>query len=139
MARWIRLVKAHPTMASSWSTSIVLKYCTGETSAPVDPRVLPGDLRARKPGGYPTHHTQYLAHSPLSVCTGSGERVDFAMGVVVQLVMELVEIGNREDAHGKGSSGGKPIGDWCLWQLGWSFPIFSMCVSAVLSLADVMV
>ena len=53
MARWIRLVKAHPTMASSWSTSIVLKYRTGETSAPVDLRAIPVDLRARKPGGYP--------------------------------------------------------------------------------------
>ena len=37
----------------------------------------------------------------MSVCTGYGERVDFAMAVVVQLVMELVEIGNREDTHGK--------------------------------------
>ena len=42
MARWIRLVKAHPTMASTWSTSIVLKYRTGEIGTPGDTRVIPG-------------------------------------------------------------------------------------------------
>ena len=52
MARWIRLVKAHPTMASTWSTSIVLKYRTGEIGTPGDTRVIPGDPRVRKPGGY---------------------------------------------------------------------------------------
>ena len=41
MARWIRLVKAHTTMASSWSTSIVLKYRTGDIGIPGDPRLLP--------------------------------------------------------------------------------------------------
>ena len=52
MARWIRLVKAHPTMASTWSTSIVLKYRTGEFGFPGDLRYYQGDLRGWKPGGY---------------------------------------------------------------------------------------
>ena len=38
-------------------------------------------------------------------------RVDFVMGFVVQLVMEFVEIGNRGDVHGKGSSAGKLLGN----------------------------
>ena len=37
--------------------------------------------------------------------------VDIGMGFVVQLVMEFVEIGNRGDVHGKGSSAGKLLGN----------------------------
>ena len=62
----------------------------------------------------PTHHTSYLVHSRLSVClsvTQQLDRVDFVMGFVVQLVMEFVEIGNRGDVHGKGSSAGKLLGN----------------------------
>ena len=39
------------------------------------------------------------------------DRVDFVMGFVVQLVMEFVEIGNRGEVHGKGSSAGKLLGN----------------------------
>ena len=60
MARWIRLVKAHPTMASSWRTSIVLKYRTGDIGIPGDPRLLTGDPRFWKPGGY-IHHPVNIA------------------------------------------------------------------------------
>ena len=57
MARWIRLVKAHPTMASTWSTGIVLKYRTGEIRTPGDTEY-PGNTRGSP--GIPVSPVQYF-------------------------------------------------------------------------------
>ena len=65
MARWIRLVKAHPTMASTWTTSIVLKYRTGEFGFPGDLRYYHGDLRGWKPGGY-AYMVRLMVIAPLT-------------------------------------------------------------------------
>ena len=57
------------------------------------------------PEGYILLTTPSSPRPFLFLCDESGERVDFAMGFAVQLVIELVESGNREDAHGKLSIG----------------------------------
>ena len=69
MARWIRLVKAHPTMASTWTTSIVLKYRTGEFGFPGDLRYYHGDLRGWKPGGYMFFLTRLIPFPTLTLPT----------------------------------------------------------------------